>query len=73
MMVTIDGPAGSGKSTAARALARELGISYLDTGATYRAVTLKVLRSGAKLEDEASIVQVAREMTLSMHPAAEML
>ncbi|MGB2824525.1 MAG: (d)CMP kinase, partial [Phycisphaerae bacterium] len=39
MIVTIDGPAGSGKSTAARELARALGIAFLDTGATYRAAT----------------------------------
>jgi len=42
MTITIDGPAGSGKSTAARRLARQLGIAYLDTGAMYRAITLKL-------------------------------
>jgi len=46
MIVTIDGPAGAGKSTVARALARRLGFRYLDTGAMYRAVALAGLRSG---------------------------
>ena len=46
MIVTIDGPAGAGKSTVAKALARRLGYRLLDTGAMYRAVTLEVLRTG---------------------------
>ena len=44
MIVTIDGPAGAGKSSAARALAQRLGFEFLDTGATYRAVALAALR-----------------------------
>ncbi|MFA6133209.1 MAG: (d)CMP kinase [Phycisphaerae bacterium] len=60
MIITIDGPAGSGKSTAARELAKALGIAFLDTGATYRAVTLKALRAGANLEDAAALAAVAR-------------
>ncbi len=51
MIVTIDGPAGSGKSTAARTLATRLGLAYLDTGAMYRAVTLKALETGVDLDD----------------------
>ena len=43
MIITIDGPAGAGKSTAAQALARRLGFDFLDTGAMYRAVTLAAL------------------------------
>ncbi len=46
LVITIDGPAGAGKSTAARRLAQELGFAYLDTGAMYRAVTLKAIRLG---------------------------
>lgn len=46
LIITIDGPAGSGKSTVAKRLARRLGFTYLDTGAIYRAITLKALRSG---------------------------
>ncbi len=46
VIVAIDGPAGAGKSTSARALARKLGFLYLDTGALYRAVAWKVLNAG---------------------------
>ncbi|HEV7223133.1 MAG TPA: (d)CMP kinase, partial [Pirellulales bacterium] len=46
MIVTIDGPAGAGKSSAARGLARRLGFRFLDTGAMYRAVALAALRRG---------------------------
>ncbi|MEY4227088.1 MAG: pantoate--beta-alanine ligase/cytidylate kinase, partial [Actinomycetota bacterium] len=46
MIVTIDGPAGAGKSTVSRALAERLGYRHLDTGAMYRAVTLVVLETG---------------------------
>jgi cytidylate kinase len=60
MIITIDGPAGSGKSTAARELARELGIAFLDTGATYRAVTLKALREGVTLTDTDALVAAAK-------------
>ena len=66
MIVTIDGPAGSGKSTAARNLARALGIAFLDTGATYRAVTWKALRSGTDLADEAALAEIARTMDLQL-------
>ena len=47
MIITIDGPAGAGKSTAAQALARRLGFDFLDTGAMYRAVTLAALRAAS--------------------------
>lgn len=50
-MIAIDGPAGAGKSTVARELAKLLKIKYLDSGAMYRAVTLKILQTGANLED----------------------
>jgi len=66
MVITIDGPAGSGKSTAARNLARELDIAYLDTGATYRAVTLKALREGVDLADEHALSDAARRAAI--HP-----
>jgi cytidylate kinase len=58
--VAIDGPAGSGKTTVARALARRLGILYLDTGAMYRAVALAALKRGVPVDDEAAIVRLAR-------------
>jgi cytidylate kinase len=59
MIVTIDGPAGSGKSTAARRLAERLGFDFLDTGAMYRAVALEVLSRGIDIADVARVVQVA--------------
>ena len=59
-VVALDGPAGSGKSTVARRTAQALGWRFVDTGATYRAVTLAVLRSGVPLEDEAAVAAVAR-------------
>ena len=59
MIITIDGPAGSGKSTTARKLAARLGIPYLDTGAMYRVVTLAALRDGVELGDEAALTAVA--------------
>jgi len=68
MIITIDGPAGSGKSTAARNLARELGITYLDSGAIYRAVTLEAMRAGVDLADEASVVRIAENIDLEMIP-----
>jgi cytidylate kinase len=58
--VAIDGPAGSGKTTVARALARRLGILYLDTGAMYRALALAVLRAGLDPDDEAAVEALAR-------------
>ena len=54
-VIALDGPSGSGKSTVARALARKLSWRYLDTGATYRAATLAVLRAGTDLSDDAAI------------------
>jgi CMP/dCMP kinase len=60
MIITIDGPAGSGKSTAARKLAARLGIAYLDTGAMYRVVTLAALDDGVDLGDDAALMALAR-------------
>jgi len=66
MIITIDGPAGSGKSTAARELAKALGVAYLDTGATYRALTLAALRAGIDLQDERQVASLAREIDLRL-------
>ena len=60
--VALDGPSGSGKSTVARGVARALGWRYVDTGATYRAVTLAVLRAGVPLDDPAAVAEVARRV-----------
>jgi cytidylate kinase len=59
VIVTIDGPAGSGKSTTARKLAARLGIPYLDTGAMYRVVTLAALQDGVDLHDEQALAALA--------------
>jgi cytidylate kinase len=59
LIVAIDGPSGVGKSTAARRLARRLGVPFLDTGAMYRAIGLKVLESGADPHDQPSVVAIA--------------
>ncbi len=61
MIITIDGPAGAGKSTAARALAKRLGFEYLDTGAAYRAVAWKVLKEGVNPSEAAAVARVAKE------------
>ena len=58
MVVTVDGPAGVGKSTVARAVAAALGVPYLDTGAFYRAATLAVVRAGAPVADPAAVLAV---------------
>ena len=59
MVVAIDGPAGAGKSTVARALARALGFTYLDSGAMYRAVGLMTLRNGGAASDQAERLKLS--------------
>ena len=61
MVVAIDGPAGAGKSTVARALAERLGFRYLDTGAMYRALTWLAMKRGLDLGDAEGLAQLARE------------
>ena len=61
MVVAIDGPAGAGKSTVARALAERLHFRYLDTGAMYRALTWRAMKRGLDLSDAAGLAQLARE------------
>jgi cytidylate kinase len=64
VLVAIDGPAGSGKSSVARAVAEELGVVDLNTGAAYRAVALVALREGVDLEDGPSLVEISRRVSL---------
>ncbi|MGA0785681.1 MAG: (d)CMP kinase [Ilumatobacteraceae bacterium] len=64
LVIAIDGPAGAGKSTIAKALARSMGIEYLDTGAMYRGVTFEVLRRGLEATDVEAVARVAREVVL---------
>ena len=64
MIVAIDGPAGSGKSTIAKEIARQLGFNKLDTGAMYRAVTFAALDRGIDLDDEAAIDALAKQIEI---------
>jgi cytidylate kinase len=66
MIVTIDGPAGAGKSTVARRLAERLGFRYLDTGAMYRALTWLAMRDGIDLGDGDRLGRLARENTVGL-------
>ncbi len=61
MIITIDGPAASGKSTVARLLAGKLDASFLDTGAMYRAVTLAAMQAGVDLNDELKLLDIAQK------------
>lgn len=65
-MIAVDGPAGTGKSTVSRGLARALGARYLDTGAMYRIVTLAVVRAGVDLRDTPAIEMAAQDVPLSV-------
>jgi cytidylate kinase len=73
MIITIDGPAGSGKSSAARSLAGRLGVEFLDTGAMYRAVALAALRAGLDLRDEQALARLVGELRLEMWPGRVLL
>jgi len=66
MIVAIDGPAGSGKTTIAKLLSKKLNISYLDTGATYRALTLKALEEGIDLKDSHRLAHLAENLNLKL-------
>lgn len=73
MIVTIDGPAGAGKSTAARTLAQRLGFDFLDTGAMYRAVTLAALRAKCDLTDQTALTLLIDTIHLDMPPGQVVL
>lgn len=66
MIVTIDGPAGAGKSSAARRLAERLGFGFLDTGSMYRAVTWAALQRGVELDDDEALEQIACEVNIEL-------
>jgi CMP/dCMP kinase len=72
MIITIDGPAGAGKSSAAKLLAQRLGFDFLDTGAMYRAVTLAALRAGLDANDQAALESLLDGMRLEL-PAGHVL
>ena len=64
MVIAIDGPAGAGKSTVARAVANALGFTYLDSGAMYRCVALAAIRGGVDVDDARAVGRLARELRI---------
>jgi cytidylate kinase len=68
MKIAIDGPAGAGKSTIARTLAAKLGILYIDTGAMYRALALKALKTAVKLDDPQDLLELAHHTHIHFEP-----
>ncbi|TEB05307.1 Cytidylate kinase [Pelotomaculum schinkii] len=69
--IAIDGPAGAGKSTVAKLVAKSLGYLYIDTGAMYRAVTLKALRDGADLNDHQKLGRLASNVLISLKAGSD--
>jgi cytidylate kinase len=66
MIIAIDGPAGAGKSTVARLIAQKLGFLYIDTGAMYRALTLKALEKKLDIKNTASLIEMARDAKIDL-------
>jgi cytidylate kinase len=73
LIVAIDGPAGAGKSTIARSLARKLGFTYIDSGAMFRAVALWAMRAGVDLDDLHKLEQLAREARIEFEGDSKVL
>ena len=73
MIITLDGPAGAGKSTAARTLAKRLGWCYLDTGAMYRTVALVALERGLPLDDAAQLARLAGTLAIDFRDGRVLL
>lgn len=73
VVIAIDGPAGSGKSTVSKLVAKRLNLLYLDTGAMYRALTLKMMKSSVDPEDTASIIKITykTEINLTVEPGED--
>src|ERR1044072_1776423 len=67
MVIAIDGPAGAGKSTVARAVPDALGFTYLDSGAMYRCVALAAIQRGADLDSAEEIGELARSLRIDLH------
>lgn len=66
MIIAIDGPSGAGKSTLAKKLAADLGFIYLDTGAMYRALALKILRQGVDLADDQKLAELVNSTSVDL-------
>lgn len=68
--IAIDGPAGSGKSTVSRILAEKLGFTYIDTGAMYRALTLKIMKEDINFSEENKIIKCSAKLNLKLLPSS---
>jgi CMP/dCMP kinase len=68
LRVALDGPAGAGKSTVAKRVAKALGLTYVDTGAMYRAITWKALQQGMELTDEQTLTDLANQVRIEFKP-----
>ncbi len=66
MVITIDGPAGAGKSSVARGLAKRLGFRFLDTGAMYRTVAYAAMKRGIRWDDDAALAELARSIDIDV-------
>lgn len=71
LRIASDGPASAGKSTVAKILAKDLGYIYCDTGAMYRALTYMAMENNISIDDEAGLVQLLQDMTITFDPSAE--
>lgn len=71
LRIAIDGPASAGKSTVAKILAKDLGYIYCDTGAMYRALTYMAMENNISIDDEAGLVQLLQDITITFDPSAE--
>lgn len=71
MRIAIDGPAGAGKSTVAKELAKRLGLAYVDTGAMYRAVALAALKAGISCEDEENLARLVQRLQIGFSRSKE--
>jgi len=71
MIIAIDGPAGSGKSTVAKLIAKQLNYRYIDTGAMYRAVAWTAQKKGMSLVDETAMAKIAESLNIEFVPGAE--
>lgn len=67
-IVAIDGPSGVGKSSTSKAVARALGIPHIDTGAMYRAIAIKAIRTGVSLQDESALTSLSRDTRIRFQP-----
>src|SRR3989338_1886376 len=66
MIIAIDGPAGSGKSTIAKLVAKQFGFLYVDTGAMYRALTLKAMQKAVDLKDESALINLSKKTSIKL-------